>query len=392
MSEDGGETWIDASSGYTGAQVRAIAVSPDAPAQVFVAARSGFFGSHDGGSKWMGLNHRQAFGLEWNAVAIDPQNSQHILAANNWFGGIFESRDGGQAWEWTDIPKIEMQGWRVISFAPSDPRVVYAGSAAFFSAGGFDVNMPASGIYVSRNGGSLWEAANDALTQSTQITDLAIHPSDPQMVYATSPSSGLFRTGDGGANWVRLDSLPAQTRPRSIAVNPSQTGTLFVGMEFGGLYRSHDDGGTWESIAAGLPPEASIVSILFNPIDSNQMYFADHSSGVYRSSDGGQNWIAINTGLRTRAVNALAFTSDGLHLYAATEGEGVYRLDLDGQPPEGVAPPPPTSPSQEEPASPSEPDSPSAESPEQTTPSLPCIGGFAPILLVSLAWISRRRR
>jgi hypothetical protein len=36
-----------------------------------------------------------------------------------------------------------------------------------------------------------------------------------------------------------------------------------------------------------------------------------------------------------RSVNALAISSDGLHLYAATEGGGVYRLDLNNQ-----APPP----------------------------------------------------
>ncbi len=394
MSEDGGETWVDASSGYTGAQVRAIAVSPDAPAQVFAAARSGIFGSSDGGGTWVGLNHRQASGLEWNAVAIDPANPRHILAANNWSGSIFESQDSGQTWRWTDIPKVEMQGWRVIAFAPSDARTVYAGSAAFFSAGGFDVNIPASGIFVSWDGGSSWESANDAQTRNTHITDLAIHPSDPQMVYGTSPSSGLFKTSDGGTNWIRLDGLPTQVRPRSIAIHPSQTDILFVGMQFGGLYRSNDGGNTWESIAAGLPPEASITSILFNPIDSNQMYFADHFSGVYRSNDVGQTWFASNEGLRTRAVNALAFSSDGSHLYAATEGEGVYRLDLDGHPPEGAAPPPtqPASSPQGEPDSPAEPDSPPDESPEDPTSSLPCLGGFAPLVFAGVVLVWRRKR
>jgi hypothetical protein len=58
------------------------------------------------------------------------------------------------------------------------------------------------------------------------------------------------------------------------------------------------------------------------------LYAADRLSGVYRSTDGGVSWQPINEGLRMRAVNQLALTPDGTSLYAATEGEGVYRLDM----------------------------------------------------------------
>lgn len=392
MSEDGGVTWVDASNGYTGAQVRAIAVSPESPAQVYAAARSGIFGSSDGGGKWVGLNNPEGFGLEWNAVAVDPADPNHILAANNWSASIFESRDRGQSWQLTHIPAVEMQGFRAIAFAPSDPRIVYAGSGAFYTAGVFDVKIPASGIFVSRDGGSTWENANDALTANTHITDLAIHPNDPQIVFATSPTSGLFKTTDGGASWTRVDSLPEPARPLSIALHPSQVDTLFIGTQFAGLYRSHDGGSTWQVVAVGLPPEASIRTIVFNAVDPNQMFFADRLSGVYRSNDGGQEWYVSNDGLRTRSVNELEITSDGLHLYAATEGEGVYRLDLEGQPPSSAAPPP----EEVEEEAP-----PPAEAPEEpagevtglpTVPSLPCLGGLAPMLFITVFWIHRRRR
>jgi len=220
------------------------------------------------------------------------------------------------------------------------------------------------------------------LTQKTHITDLAIHPSDSQTVFATSPNSGLFKTGNGGSNWERLDSLPAHARPRSIAIHPLQADILFVGTESGGLYRSGNNGETWEPLAAGLPPEATVSSILFNPVDPNQMFFADLFSGVYRSEDGGQTWFASNEGLRTRAVNALAFSSDGLHLYAATEGEGVYRLDLNGQPPEGAAAPLTEPGAESVPAGDSR-----SENPEGSTPTLPCLGSLI-VIPFSLVWYS----
>jgi photosystem II stability/assembly factor-like uncharacterized protein len=77
-----------------------------------------------------------------------------------------------------------------------------------------------------------------------------------------------------------------------------------------------------------MDPEASVTDIVLDPTDSRILYAADIRTGVYRSEDGGRFWVRIDEGLRTRAVNALAITSDGRTLYAATEGEGVFRLDI----------------------------------------------------------------
>jgi photosystem II stability/assembly factor-like uncharacterized protein len=83
-------------------------------------------------------------------------------------------------------------------------------------------------------------------------------------------------------------------------------------------------------VAAGLNPEANISDIIFDPGDDTTIYFSDSLSGVYRSEDKGDTWLTSNNGLRMRSVNDLEFSADGRHLYAATEGEGVYRLDLYG--------------------------------------------------------------
>jgi photosystem II stability/assembly factor-like uncharacterized protein len=388
MSLDGGVNWVDASRGYTGAQVRAIAVAPGDPAWVLAAARSGIFGSYDGGDNWEGLNYPMAAGLEWNAVAVDPANPQHVLAANNWYGGIYASQDGGRSWSEAEITRTSMQGWRVIAFASSDARTVYAGSGAFGSAGSFNNEMPASGIYRSVDGGGHWEAANNALTGEAQVTGLAVHPADARVVYAASPARGLFATRDGGTNWTRLEGLPPKAMPLSVALNPAQPEQIFVGMQFGGLYRSENGGQSWAAVAAGLPPESSVTSILFNPGTPGEQFFADAFSGVYRSTDGGATWNLTNQGLRTRAVNALALSSDGQHLYAATEGEGVYRLDLNGQAPQGVVQPQ-SDPAQVAGMPPAVfPD----DAPRNPGPRLPCPGGAVPLALAGALCAIRRRR
>jgi hypothetical protein len=82
----------------------------------------------------------------------------------------------------------------------------------------------------------------------------------------------------------------------------------------------------------GMPLETRVGDIVFDPQSPHLVYASDQLSGVYRSSNGGRTWRPINSSLRTRAVNRLAISSNGLHLYAATEGEGVYRLDIEGMP------------------------------------------------------------
>ena len=46
------------------------------------------------------------------------------------------------------------------------------------------------------------------------------------------------------------------------------------------------------------------------------MFVTDATSGVQRGTDGGQTWQRFNSGLSTRAVQALAFSDDGIYLYA----------------------------------------------------------------------------
>ena len=334
LSEDGGSTWVSASAGYTGALAKAIAVSPDDPAKVFVAARSGLFVTSDGGDEWSGLNDDNIKMLEWIAVDIDPANPQHLLAAAHWEPVILQSVDGGLTWKKTTARIDEGKAWGEIEYAPSDSNIVYAGVVAFRSAGSTSLELPSEGIYVSRDGGATWNPANDDVSSGSSISDLAIHPNNPDIVYAAASGHGLLKSVNGGESWsVVTRSLGENRFALSVAVNPVNPEQVFVGLGRAGLFVSDDGGENWSPAVSGLAAEAAIVDIIFDPTEPNVMYLADRFSGVYRSTDGGLTWLVINEGLRTRVVNQMDISSDGLHLYAATEGEGVFRLDLSGHPP-----------------------------------------------------------
>jgi hypothetical protein len=117
-----------------------------------------------------------------------------------------------------------------------------------------------------------------------------------------------------------------------------------------------------------------IYDIALDPVRPGVVYAGDRLSGVYASTDGGETWRRMNTGLLMRAVNELAVSADGQHLYAATEGNGVYRLDLNGTAPQPANPPSPEPPE----SSTTAPSTPAPPSGEETSPSLPEETGMPP--------------
>jgi photosystem II stability/assembly factor-like uncharacterized protein len=334
LSEDGGRTWTDASRGYSGAQVRGIAVDPTQPGRVIAAARSGLFISLDGGEDWQGLSNPPVASMEWNAIAIDPGDPQHLVSETNWGNFLVNSRNSGATWRQAFNLTDQKIGFAAIAFAPSAPTTIYAGSTGYYSAGSFDPTQPGKGIYVTFNGGQSWSSANDSLSRDASVYGLAVDPGDAQVVFAASTNKGLLRTSNGGQSWQLVQGgLPADST-LSVAVSPAGSGLVLVGLQNRALYRSTDGGVTWRQSAHGMNPEARITSVVFDPTSSGEVvYAADLFSGVYRSQDDGRTWQAINGGMGVRSINALALSSDGQHLYAASDGSGVYRLDLNGQPP-----------------------------------------------------------
>ncbi|MFW2338947.1 MAG: WD40/YVTN/BNR-like repeat-containing protein [Acidimicrobiia bacterium] len=400
LTTDGGRTWTAASDGYTGAQVRSLVVDPTEPGRVFAAARSGIFVSHDGGQRWEGLVDSGAEGLEWNTITLDPSEPQHVLTASNWNPVIIESRDRGQTWQSGNQSLPEGQGWREIAFAPSDPTIVYAGSAGFYSAGGFAPEIGAAGIWRSQDGGATWDTANDPGTADAHIAGLAIDPNDPRSVYAASPTHGLLVTTDGGASWNAIEGLPSMAY--SVAVGPSDPSVVVAGFFGGGVYRSDDSGVSWTRSAAGLPPEAIVSAVVFDPSNPTVVYAGDELSGVYQSNDGGVSWQQTNNGLHTRAISSLSISADGAHLYAGTEGGGVFRLDLNGSPPATAAEAPttdlpedPPDPDEEEPV-PAAGNSTTVPAAEPNSDAFPWLPGAIALgalgLLLTVGWVVVRRR
>jgi photosystem II stability/assembly factor-like uncharacterized protein len=187
----------------------------------------------------------------------------------------------------------------------------------------------------STNRGLSWQRAVDVHVQDSPITDVAVDPTDAQVVYAAADAQGLFKTLDGGASWAPLSiaGVPHDSRVRCVVIHPQDPQHVLVGIMYLGIFASVDGSQSWQPAYAGLEPNGVIEDIVFDPTNPMVVYAADRMSGVYRSTDGGLQWIKINSGLDNRSAVGLGISADGQHVYAGIDGAGVYRLDVDGEAP-----------------------------------------------------------
>lgn len=136
------------------------------------------------------------------------------------------------------------------------------------------------------------------------------HPDQTLTYYFGATGGGVWKTIDGGANWIQVsDTTFKSSSVGAIAVAPSDPNVVYVGMgeadmrsniSYGdGMYKSTDAGKTWKHI--GLKMADAIATVEVHPKDANVVYVAsvgnpfapNKERGVFRSTDGGDTWKQI---------------------------------------------------------------------------------------------------
>ncbi len=347
LSEDGGETWVDASRGYTGIVIGGVGVAPWDSQIVFANE----FRSNDGGDTWI------ASGVKAATFAFLPPENSGIIIAPDW-ETLSHSRDGGESWDMTILLDIGAEGgagrlskgatpMRAFVVGSSDPQIVYAGFASqgCFGDVPWDCPLPAPRFTRSYDGGYTWEPVDGTPFEGYGILALDVHPHDPQKIYAAT-AIGLYLSEDGGDNWRHLNHLREVTRqlPRGAEPSPGETFIIYdvlvdpfepqviyaATLEYA-VWRSADGGETWIQVAAGMDPNQQMFALLADPNRQGVIYASTSLSGVFVTTDGADTWRKLGEGLDFFNMKDMALSADGSVLYVGTGGRGVYRLGTPGK-------------------------------------------------------------
>jgi photosystem II stability/assembly factor-like uncharacterized protein len=257
-----------------------------------------------------------AVGGRISAVAGVPGDSLTIYwgAAS---GGVWKSLDGGQ----THAAIFDAQPVQAIgslAVAPSDPRIVWAGTGEAWAIR--DADVMGDGVYKSTDAGATW--TNQGLKETGRIGRILIHPSNPDIVYvcalgrATGPQEerGVYRTSDGGKSWSRVLFVDPNTGCSGLSMDAHDSNVLFAGMwdvvlhtwaMFSGgpgssVHVTRDGGTTWTRLGdpGGLPKSpVGKIDVAVAPSNSQRVYAliqTANQGSLWRSDDGGTAWKVVS--------------------------------------------------------------------------------------------------
>ncbi len=266
------------------------------------------------GLKWRNIGPFR--GGRSNAVSGVIGNDQ-VYFTGYTGGGIWKTQDAGITWNNISDGFFKTGSVGDIAVSESDPNVIYVGMGEHAVRG--VMTSYGDGVYKSVDGGKTWK--NVGLEKTRHISDVIIHPTNPDIVYVAaqgpvhgaSPERGIYKSTDGGATWKRTLFVDDNTGASSLSIDRTNPRILYAAtwqhrrypwkVESGGpgssIWKSTDGGDTWTRINEGLPKLMGKIGVSVSPANPNRVFAIVEAEkgkdGLYRSDDGGKKWNHLSS-------------------------------------------------------------------------------------------------
>lgn len=285
--------------------------------QVFIATASGgVWKSNNAGTTWEPIFDRYAT-ASIGDIALFQANPKIIWIgtgeANNrnsvsWGNGVYKSVDGGKNFVNVGLENTQ-QIARVLTH-PSNPLIAYVAAIGPL----WSDTAGERGLFQTKDGGQTWTKLTTGLPvhPGSGCTDIVMDSKNPSIIYAAfyerlrkpyifnsgGNHGGIFKSTDGGKNWVKLtQGLPGGPTGRiGLATYRKDSRILMALVEAepskdlskpgSGLYRSEDGGKSWKYINTYNNRPFYYSQVAINPQDDQKVYVMTTRFMV--SSDGGK--------------------------------------------------------------------------------------------------------
>ena len=163
-----------------------------------------------------------------------------------------------------------------IAVAPSNPDIVWVGTG---ESNIFRASMAGTGLYKSTDAARTWQ--HMGLTDTQTIARIVVHPTNPDIVYVAASGHewtdnemrGVFKTTNGGRTWTKVLYRSPRTGAIDLVMDPSDPNTLYAA--------------TWQRIRRKW--------------SDPRVEPGYDESGIFKTTDAGRDLDPLSAGLAGRA-------------------------------------------------------------------------------------------
>jgi len=269
--------------------------------------------SEDGGKSFSTIGGFVGMHGDVHDVFIDPNNSQHVFAADD--GGLWISYDGANKWWKND--NLPISQFYHVSIDKADPYHVYGGlqdNAAWVGDSAYPGGITSSRWENMYGGDGFWMYADPsddnylyAEAQGGTIGRVNVHTHETRDIQPKLGPEDLKKFGKLRFNW----NTP-------IALSPADPSTIYIGSQF--LFRSRDHGQSWQRISPDLTTNdpqkqkqeesggitvdnsaaethTTIYSISESPLNAGTIWVGTDDGNVQLTRDAGEHWTNLTANL-----------------------------------------------------------------------------------------------
>ena len=231
-------------------------------------------------------------------------------------GGVWKSEDYGISWNNISDGFFKTGTVGAISVSESDENIVVVGMGEH-AARGVMTSM-GDGVYMSTDSGKTWKHKglestfhiSDIIIHPENPKIIFVSAQGSQ--YGPSKERGVFKTIDGGITWKKVLYVNQNVGASSISMDMRNPRIIYASMwehsrtpwqirsggKNSGIYKSSDGGENWVKLKTGLPKEFGKSGVSVSRANSNLVYTILEAegpkSGLYKSINGGKEWKLVN--------------------------------------------------------------------------------------------------
>ncbi len=308
-SGDEGSSWTDLTSNMAITQFYRIAIS-ESDTNLIIG------GTQDNGARlYNNGNWQEATGGDGMECAIDYDNPSTMYSSYA-YGVLYRNDNAFQSFGSETISDNIHEGGKgawVTPFIidPNNSGTLYAGYKQ---------------LYKSTDYGYNWEAILDSVTNPNLLRNIAVAKGNSNIIYCGDYYS-IFKTNNGGASWNKIvnSSVPIT----NIKVHPTDpniiyyTNSSYTAGSKVFVYQNNQI----QNISYNLP-NISINCIALDSSKNLKLYIGT-DLGVFYMDSTMTEWLNVNNNLPNVVVTDVEINKTNQQLVVATYGRGVWQASLD---------------------------------------------------------------